>query len=70
MQTFFQRYTQGSQWQGCGHATPSFLETSGGINLDQLNLIKDLMDDKQVYLEEKHRFNGSIKSQDYVELYD
>ena len=46
----------------CGHATPTFLETcGGGINLDQINLIKDIMDDKKVYLEENHRFNGSIK---------
>ncbi len=71
MQTFFQRYTQGSQWQGCGHATTTFLETCGvGLSLDQINLIKDIIDNKKVYLEEKHRFNGSIKSQDYVELYD
>ena len=48
MQTFFQRYTQGSKWQGCGHATPYFLDTcGGGVNLDQINLIKDIMDDKK-----------------------
>jgi len=44
MQTFFQRYTSGGCWMGCGHATEYLLDTSGGLNNDQLKFLEKILD--------------------------
>ena len=55
MQTFFQRYTDGNCWMGCGHATTNLLETSGSMNDKQIELLKKLLNYETVELEEHHR---------------
>ena len=58
MQTFFQRYTNCNyNWQGCGHATPKLVDTSGtGVTDEQWRLIKDVIEGKSVKIKEEHRF--------------
>lgn len=58
MQTFFQRYTGGECWMGCGHATPWLIDTCGGMSEDQQKLIQNIIDGKEVIMEEKHRVDG------------
>ena len=43
MQTFFQRYTNGNGWMGCGHATENLIETPGYIKPNQLELIQKVI---------------------------
>lgn len=43
MQTFFQRYTGGSRWMGCGHATKNLMRTTGGINDAQFNFLDKIL---------------------------
>ena len=55
MQTFFQRYTGGYGWMGCGHATNYFIDTSGGITDLQSNLVKKIIEGEEVTILEDHR---------------
>ena len=51
METFFQRYTECKNlWNGCGHDGPYFLSTIGGININQINFIENLLENKKVNL--------------------
>lgn len=53
MQTFFQRYTDGKSWVGCGHATKhNLLFTEGGMNTDQFRLLNTIASGKRVSLED------------------
>jgi hypothetical protein len=77
MQTFFQRYTDGSGWMGCGHATTNLISTSGYMNEHQFQLIRDIINGKTVQLKEEHKpdyqvFYNHNDKHDYgqVELYD
>ena len=55
MQTFFQRYTEGQIWMGCGHATLNLIETSCGMSKTQLTLIEDIINNKEVIITDDHR---------------
>lgn len=55
MQTFFQRYTNGELWMGCGHATSPLISTEGGMDSDQIQLLYDIIEDKKPKLYAKHR---------------
>ena len=55
MQTFFQRYTEGNLWVGCGHATSLLIETDGGLTEIQKNFIQNIIDKQEIKLEEIHR---------------
>jgi len=70
MQTFFQRYTDGYGWQGCGHATKTLIDTVGGIYNEQYNLIRDIIAGKSVTITEKHRPNYSHFIGNIVCLYE
>ncbi len=80
-QVFFQRYPPTNlthpsyfyNWQG-GSLDGEFLQTGGGINKDQIDLIGDIIDNKLIKIETKHRVckfrQGDIKfiaSMDYWE---
>jgi hypothetical protein len=58
VQTFFQRYSDNVDlWMGC-HVNGdcyNLLETVGGMKYSQALLIKDIVEGKNVKLEEKHR---------------
>jgi hypothetical protein len=54
MQTFFQRYTDEEYWMGCGHATNLLIDTTGGMSFDQQELIQNIIDGKEVTIEDKH----------------
>ena len=70
MQTYFQRYTNGILWMGCGYATESFLETCGGMNLHQLDLIEQIINNNSVEIRDEHRPSSSDYIGKTVELYD
>ena len=53
MQTFFQRYTNEHLW--ISDFRNNFLETYGGMTIEQLDLLQDLIDGKDVILQEYHR---------------
>ena len=52
MQTFFQRYTGGSGWMGCGHATTNLIDTSGGLRDNQAEFIRNVIEEKRPILTE------------------
>ena len=70
MQTFFQRHTNGSSWMGCGHATSSFIETSGGMNIQQIELLKQIINNQSVEIKVEHRPSFSVSIGEIVSLYD
>ena len=43
MQTFFERYTNGSLWMGCGHTTDNLIFTSGGMNEQQFDVLNNIL---------------------------
>ncbi len=55
MQTFFQRYSHGDGWMGCGHATVNLMETPGYINKKQIDLLHDVINNKVVEIVEEHK---------------
>lgn len=53
--TFFQRYTDNNiRWVGCGHKAIHLMDTSGGMTLVQLELLRDLLYNNSV------KFDNSI----------
>lgn len=70
MQTYFQRYTDGSLWMGCGNATDSFLDTCGGMKKEQIDLVKQVINNKSVVILEEHTPTCSDFVGKIVELYD
>jgi len=59
MQTFFQRYTDGDLW--ISDFRNNFIETVGGMTVDQMLLIQDLLDGEEVVIEEKHNPTYNVK---------
>lgn len=56
METYFQRYRSSYNWQACGHSTIRLLNTVGcGLNEDQIELLKKIINGETVKLEEKHK---------------
>ena len=56
METYFQRYTYGKNWQSCGHATRTFMCTGGNeLNIEQINLLKKVIKGETVKVEKNHR---------------
>ena len=55
MQTFFQRYSDGTGWMGCGHATVNLMETPGYINKNQIELLKEIINEKYPIILEEHK---------------
>jgi hypothetical protein len=43
MQTFFKRYSRGTCWMGCGHATTNLISTYGGMNEEQAHFLRELI---------------------------
>ena len=62
MQTFFQRYTEGSLWMGCGHSTRNLIDTQGGIKEEQEHFIRELINNGSAEILEAHypSFNMDI----------
>jgi len=55
-QTFFQRYTDSEGlWMGAGHHGCHLIATEGGMKDIQYKLIEDIINNKIVKIEEKHR---------------
>jgi hypothetical protein len=56
MQTFFQRYIESEGfWMGAGHHGGHLIATEGGMKDNQFKLIDNIINDKIVKIEEKHR---------------
>lgn len=68
MQTFFQRYTNGTKWMGCGHATQYLFYTVGGIKEEQFDFLDKILDGNELEIPDNinTRFNSGSK----IELYD
>jgi hypothetical protein len=49
-ETFFQRYTGGGYWMGCGHGGTKFLDTDGGLSEDQAIFLTELIENNFVEL--------------------
>lgn len=60
MQTFFKRYSDSHLWMGCGHATRLFMETSGGMSIEQIQWLIDLIKHGKATLTDKHRVNSEF----------
>ena len=70
MQTFFQRYTDNNLlWMGCGHATTEFLSTYNGLRIDEAKLILDIIEGKNIVLNDEHRISSNNINKK-VMLYD
>ena len=76
IQTFFQRYDDSNQlWMGAivrGNCY-SLLDTCGGMLYSQAELLKDVIEEKQVRLEEKHKPSFYLTDKDLTKnviLYD
>ena len=70
MQTFFQRYTGGSGWMGCGHATTNLIDTSGCLRDNQIQFIKKIINDEKPIVKEELSPCLEIFLNNSVELYD
>jgi hypothetical protein len=69
METFFQRYSDYEDvWHGCGHDGPYFLSTEGGIKLNQINFIKNLLENKKIDLTDE--LMDDIRFGDYLRSHD
>jgi hypothetical protein len=55
MQTFFQRYTGGIGWMGCGHATPNFIDTSGCLKQEQIDFLLEILNGNKKIITEDMR---------------
>ena len=51
MQTFFQRYTNGYKWMGCGHATDYLIFTIGGMNEFDFNFLNKILNGETVEID-------------------
>ena len=67
MQTFFQRYTDGHKWMGCGHATENLMWTIGGMEENQFNFLDKIL--KGETIEITSDISSLFKGQT-VSLYD
>jgi len=71
METYFQRYTNGSSWMSCGHATSSFLETCGtGLQDNQIQLLKSIILGESIKIKDEHRTAYPYYGGKKVKLYD
>lgn len=70
LQTFFQRYTGGSLWMACGHATQNLFYTSGGMSENQIEFIKKIIDNQKPILVEDLTPCLECFLNQPVELYD
>ena len=52
LETFFQRRVSGDLWHGCGHDGPYFMSTEGGMAIEQMTFIKNLLVQGKVELTE------------------
>ena len=68
MQTFFQRYTHGSMWMGCGHATQYLFYTVGGMNEEQFDFLDKILEGNEIEIPEN--INTIFDSGSKIELYD
>jgi hypothetical protein len=72
MQTFFQRYTDGYGWMGCGHATINLLDTTGNMDRKEYQSIflQQIINGETVKLNENHRPTQCEWINKNVTLYD
>ena len=68
MQTFFRRYTVGDLWMGCGPINKELIWTSGGMRSEDFILLNDILNGKQVIINENIR--SPIDTGSKVDLYD
>ena len=55
MQTYFQRYTNSENlWMGCGCYTRNLFYTSGGINAEQIELVRQIIKGNRPKIQEYH----------------
>ena len=71
VQTFFQRYSNDKKlWVGCGHFGENLIETYGGMNIKQFELLSKIINKEKVKLEIYHKpFNDKLIGK-FIELYD
>ena len=69
MQTFFQRYSNGKLWMGCGHATMNLIDTCGGMSNEQFELIANIIKFGKAEINENHRPVLETFINNTVELY-
>lgn len=70
METYFQRYSYGMNWQACGKYSYRFLYTcGGGLNKDQKDLLINLIKGEKIKIQEKHITSGTLIG-NMVMLYD
>ena len=66
-QTFFQRYIDSEEmWMAAGHYGRHLIDTQGGMKECQFKLIEDIIHDKIVKIEDKHRPNNQKFIDKYV----
>jgi len=70
MQTFFQRYSNGKLWMGCGHATINLIETSGGMDKSQFLLLSKIISEGKAIIEECHIPISELFVNNTVELFN
>lgn len=69
MQTFFQRYTNGSVWMPCGHATELLLNVRLMTKKD-FNLIKNIIEGNNVKLDiNEHPYHSVHKNGAVISIY-
>lgn len=68
MQTFFQRYTGGTLWMPCGHATDLLLNVRRMTDND-FKLIKNIIEGKTITLDfDEHSYDSVHKKGDSISL--
>ena len=68
MQTFFQRYTNGTNWMGCGHATQYLFYTIGGMSDEQFDFLDKILEGNEIEIPDN--INTMFDSGSKIELYD
>lgn len=68
MQTFFERYTGGGMWMGCGHATQYLMFTIGGMKNEQFEFLNQILSGNE--MEIPNDINSNFETGTKVELYD
>lgn len=65
--TFFQRYNDGSlTWHCCGHYGFNMMSTEGGMNLQQFEFLDELLQSKEIELNDEIADKCRLKIQQYI----
>lgn len=56
VEVFFKRYPDNNHlWMGCGYLTNMFIETIGGMTLEQFKLVSDIIENRSPILKNYHK---------------